>query len=314
MIAGDAFDLALVVTACAVALWVVAARALFTAVIGFIAYGLLVAIIWVRLAAADVAITEAAIGGGIVGILLLGAAARLRRFEATVADRPGPARRLAAALFCAAVSAAIVVAVMTLPDPAPTLGPAVAAHLSAFGVANPVTGVLLGFRAIDTLLETVVLLLALAGVWSLAPDRSWGLRPRPLHPAHPAEALEFLARLLPPIGIVIGLYVIWVGADEPGGKFQGGAILAAMWILVMIAGLRNAPATGSFGLRVLLVGGPALFFAVGLAGFALADGFLSYPEPVAKLVILLVELVLAPSVAVTLGMLVAGPPAGAARP
>ena len=35
--------------------------------------------------------------------------------------------------------------------------------------------------------------------------------------------------MLPPIGIVIGIYIAWVGADAPGGKFQGGAVLAAMW-------------------------------------------------------------------------------------
>jgi multisubunit Na+/H+ antiporter MnhB subunit len=38
--------------------------------------------------------------------------------------------------------------------------------------------------------------------------------------------------MLPPIGIVIGIYLFWAGADHPGGKFQGATILAAMWLLV----------------------------------------------------------------------------------
>ena len=44
---------------------------------GGLAYGLLLALVWVRLDAVDVALTEAAIGG-LSGILLVGAAARLR--------------------------------------------------------------------------------------------------------------------------------------------------------------------------------------------------------------------------------------------
>jgi multisubunit Na+/H+ antiporter MnhB subunit len=302
------FDLALAVTVLAVATWSVAVRATFAAVVAFVAFGLLVAFVWVRLAAIDVALTEAAIGGGIVSVLLLGAAARLRRNKVAVAERPGAAQRLVAAAFCAAVSLALATAVLTLPDPAPTLAPPVAANLPALGLGNPVGGVLLGFRAIDTLLETVVLLLALIGVWSLAPDLSWGGRPRALHPARLEDTLVYLARLLPPVGIVVGVYIVWVGANAPGGKFQGGTILAAMWILVMMAGLRNPPSVARSGLRLFLVAGPALFFAVGLAGFAIADGFLAYPASYAKLTILLIELVLTPSVAVTLGLLVAGPP------
>jgi multisubunit Na+/H+ antiporter MnhB subunit len=45
---------------------------------------------------------------------------------------------------------------------------------------------------------------------------------------------------LPPIGIVVGVYILWVGAIAPG-TFQGGAILAAMWLLIMIASLQAAP-------------------------------------------------------------------------
>jgi multisubunit Na+/H+ antiporter MnhB subunit len=313
MTIADTFDLVLAVTVLATATWSVAVRSRFTAIVAFIAFGLLVALVWVRLAAVDVALTEVAVGGGIVGVLLLGAAERLRRLKMTVAECPGAMQRLAAALFCAVVSVALAAATLRLPDAAPTLAPSVVANLSAFGIGNPVTGVLLGYRAIDTLLETVVLLLALVGVWSLAPDRSWGGAPPPLHSAQRADALVYLARLMPPVGIVIGVYIVWVGADAPGGKFQGGAIFAAMWILLMMAGLQDPPSLARFGLRLVLVAGPAAFLSVGLAGFALAQGFLAYPVSYAKLLMLLIELVLAPSAAVTLGLLVAGPPAGVSQ-
>jgi multisubunit Na+/H+ antiporter MnhB subunit len=107
---------------------------------------------------------------------------------------------------------------------------------------------------------------------------------------------------------VIAVYLLWVGADEPGGAFQGGALLAAMWLLAMMAGLTRAPAVSDRRLRLVLVAGPALFLAIGLAGFALADAFLAYPDACAKPVIIVIEAAKLLSVAATLGLLVAGPP------
>jgi multisubunit Na+/H+ antiporter MnhB subunit len=305
-----ALELTLAALVLGVAIWATVAPETSAAVMSFVAYGLLLALIWVALGAVDVALAEAAIGGGLGGVLLLGAAARLRTTEApAVAERPRPIVHLGAALLSAAVAAALTAAVLFLPDPAPTLAPDAAANAAATGMSNPVTNVLMAFRAMDTLLEKFVLLLALVGVWSLAPDRFWRGAPRLLRPDRPDGALVLLARVLPPVGIVVGVYILWVGAVAPGGAFQGGAILAAMWLLVMIAGLREAPEIGQRRLRLLLVVGPAVFLAVGLFGFALPGGFLSYPAGFTKPVIIAVEVVLTLSIAVILGLLVAGPPA-----
>ncbi|MBL1432678.1 MAG: hypothetical protein COC09_02740 [Gammaproteobacteria bacterium] len=51
---------------------------LFKAIVLFIAFGLLMALAWVRLDAPDVALAEAAIGAGLTGALLLAALARLK--------------------------------------------------------------------------------------------------------------------------------------------------------------------------------------------------------------------------------------------
>jgi multisubunit Na+/H+ antiporter MnhB subunit len=303
------FDLALAGAVLALAVWTIASREAFAAVIDFVAYGLLLALVWVRLGAVDVAITEAAIGAGLSGGLLIGAAARLRATEAAAAaERPGAMVRVVAAVCSALVAAALAVTLLSLPDPAPTLAPAASANLAATGVGNPVTAVLMAFRAMDTLLEKVVLLLALVGVWSLTPDRFWGGRPGPEQRVDPAGPLAFLARLLPPLGIVVGLYILWVSADEPGGAFQGGTILAAMWLLVMMAGLADAPPIRRRWLRWLLIAGPAIFLVVGTAGIWLAGAFLAYPIAWAKPLILLIEIPMTLTVAVTLGLLLAGPP------
>ena len=52
---------------------------LFKAIVLFIVFGLLMALVWARLNAPDVALAEAAIGAGLTGALLLAALARLRR-------------------------------------------------------------------------------------------------------------------------------------------------------------------------------------------------------------------------------------------
>ncbi len=289
--------------------WTISARQTYAATVGYVAYGLLVPLIWVRLDAIDVALTEAAIGGGLGGVLLLSAAARLRTTETEcAAEMPGRILRLGAAALSVMVSAALAAAILLLPDPAPTLAPAADANASATSLANPVTNVLMAFRAMDTMLEKVVLLLAIVGVWSLAANRAWGGQPGPRHQADPRGALAFLARLLPPIGIVVGTYILWTGADSPGGAFQGGAILAAMWLLAIMAGLTDTPAVRSRYLRLLLVAGPAVFLIVGLAGLCFGLAFLAYPLAHAKPLILFIEVAMTLTIAATLGLLLAGAP------
>ncbi len=120
--------------------------------------------------------------------------------------------------------------------------------------------------------------------------------------------LTFLAQLLAPVGILVGIHIFWIGSVAPGGEFQGATILAAMWILAMMAGLVDAPAVSRRWLRLVLVAGPAVFLAIGLAGFAMAGAFLAYPEAHAKLLILTIEVPVTLSIAATLALLVAGPP------
>ncbi len=305
-------DLGLAVLMLGLATWVLAAATTYRAAVGFVAYGLLVALAWVRLGSVDVALTEAALGGGLTGLLVLGAAARVTSGES---DTAGPPRalRLLVGLLCATVTAGLAAVVLLLPDPAPSLAPAAAANLPATGVGNPVTAVLLAYRAIDTLGESIVLALALVGLWSLAPDRAWNGRPGSLPTVPPTGALTLLAQLLPPFGILVGIHLLWVGADHPGGKFQGATVLAAMWVLVLIAGLREPPRVTSRLLRWLVVAGSLLFVAIGLAGLWWADAFLAYPDGLAKPLILAIEVGLTLSVAAILGLLVAGPPVETGR-
>lgn len=306
------FDFLLCVLIGAVALSAVLMRDLFTAIVFFIVYGLLAAIAWVRLNAIDVALAEAAIGAGLTGLLLVGAAARLKRDHGLLETGPSRgSRRLVVmtslAALCAAAAAAFVALVLSIPSENPGLRVHVEQNIAATGVSNPVTAVLLSFRGYDTLLEAVVLVAALAGVWSLTRDRFWrgtpGLRQR----ARPEGVLANFGRLLPPLGFLIGTHLLWAGTDAPGGAFQAGTVFAAVWLIVVMAGLVDVPAVSSARLRLLLVCGPAFFLLVGAIG-AVAGVFLGYQPAAAKVTILAIEILLTISIAVTLGLLVLGVP------
>ena len=94
----DVLNIGLVALILGLAVWTIVAREAYAAVVGFIAYGLLLTLVWVQLHGIDVALTEAAIGGGLTGALLIGAAARLRSTESPAhAERPGVLTRWLAA-------------------------------------------------------------------------------------------------------------------------------------------------------------------------------------------------------------------------
>jgi multisubunit Na+/H+ antiporter MnhB subunit len=299
----------------ALAVWIIAVRSTFAAVVGFVAYGIILSLVWMRLQAPDIALTEVAIGSGLTGVLLLGAGSRLRITEGNEnAHAPGVVVRVLAALLCAVVTVGLAIAVLLLPDPAPSLAPLVAANLAHTELGNPVTAVLIAFRATDTMLEVVVLLLALAGAWSLAPDRLWGGYPGLRHHADPDGMLVYAARRLPPLGIIVALYLFYAGADGPGGEFQSATVLAAMWLLGMLAGVTHAPPTGDRRVRALLVMGSTVFLVVGITGMFTAGAFLAYPAGWAKVFILTIEVPVTLSLAVLLGMLMAGAPERPVQP
>lgn len=300
-----AFDVILCALILGTAICAVAGRALFGAVVFFIVYGIFIGLAWLRLGAIDVALAEIAVGAGLTGVLLLGAVARLSRLETGTAAPHALVKRLLAGFGAAAVSAGLVWAFFTMPPLAGLQG-AVTANLAQSGVRNPVTAVLLNFRGWDTLLECIVLLAALIGVWSLTRNEVWGGRPGLRQHAKSGGVMDSFGRVLPPVGLLLGFYMVWVGSFAPGGAFQGGTVLAAIGLLVMMIGLLQVPHVSSLVLRGALVLGPLVFLVVGLAG-ALVGQFLTLPPAHAKVIILGIEVVLTLSIAVTLALLVIGP-------
>ena len=70
-------DGAIVVLLVGLALRLITTRDLFEAIVLFVAYGLSLALAWIRVGAPDVALAEAALGAGVTGALFLNAFKRL---------------------------------------------------------------------------------------------------------------------------------------------------------------------------------------------------------------------------------------------
>lgn len=166
-------------------------------------------------------------------------------------------------------------------DAGPRLAEQAFAGLPATGVSNPVTAVLLSYRGYDTLLELAVLLAALLGIWSLG-AASPGFQPAGL-------VLNGMVRLVVPLLVLAGGYLLWVGGYAPGGAFQAGALLGAAGVVMRLAGDETAGLPRIGAQRWLMAAGAGVFVLVGLATLAFGQGFLAYPEGWSKWLILAIE-------------------------
>lgn len=289
------------------ALAIVRTRNLFVAVMLLGIFSLLLAINFFLLDAADVALTEAAVGAGISTVLFIAALALTSEQE-----RVGTSRRWLSLLVVASAALVLIYATFDKPrfgDPdAPVLkhiGPwyleQTPHHLD---IPNVVTAVLASFRSYDTLGEVFVVFTAGIGVLFLLSARRPGSGREPHRQSDSAEIglrdeilLRVVGRLLVPFILLFGFYVQFHGEYGPGGGFQAGALIAAAFILyALIEGEERAlQALPQRALNVLMVGGTLLYGAVGVVGMLMGSNFLDYSvlaaDPVTgqKLGIILIE-------------------------
>lgn len=144
-----------------------------------------------------------------------------------------------AALLLAGLAACLLAAVLELPAFGAAEAPAhnevmeryVSQGLAETGAVNSVAGVILDYRAFDTLGESHVLFAALAAVMILL----LGQQEESASPAgDPDPVLRRSAGVLTPIILLFGLYVVLNGHLGPGGGFAGGSILGGALILCVI--------------------------------------------------------------------------------
>ncbi len=276
-----------------------ASKDLRRATVLFIGFGLLLALIWVRLRAPDVALAEAAIGAGLTGALLLSALRDELAASSRASTDPSPdAERVGPAVILTALTAGLAIVlgsalVDALNHPKPvSLADEVFANLHVSGVSNPVTAILLNFRAYDTLLELAVLLVAGLGILALGSARSGYAASSPV--------LSSLTHWLVPIIVLTSGYLLWAGAHAPGGAFQAGALLAAGGVLLHLAGYASGGLPRGIVLRGLLVIGVAVFLTMGLGTMLAGRPLLDYPPTWAGSLILTIEAAATLGIAATL--------------
>ncbi|MCC5812587.1 MAG: Na(+)/H(+) antiporter subunit B [Ectothiorhodospiraceae bacterium] len=276
---------------------------LFRSIVLFIVFGLLMALAWARLDAPDLALAEAAIGAGLLGVLLLGT---WRAMGSPDGDhrQPGRALQVIAAGGGMVLAVLVGIALHQLPVSEQAAGALALERLDEAATQQPVTAVLLNFRSYDTLLEMGVLLMALLGTWlarvplmeSLSGDDA----------SRGTELLPVALRVFVPVMLLVGAYLIWAGTHSPGGAFQGGAVLAAAGVLLALAGRLRGDTGDSLPLRMLLVLGLTVFSLAGLLLIPLQGAFMAYPPTLIYPVMLIVEYSLAVSIAITLVLLYTG--------
>jgi multicomponent Na+:H+ antiporter subunit B len=265
------------------ALAIVRTRNLFVAVMLTSIFSLLMAANFFILDAADVALTEAAVGAGITTVIFLGALALTAEREKVVHE----GRRLALVVV-AVLATLIIYSTFDKPRLGDPDAP-VHQHLAPWylektpeymDIPNVVTAILGSFRGYDTLGEVFVVFAACIGVLFIL-----GVRP-PQQAAQSPQVSglrhhlipQVVGRLLIPFIVLFGLYVQFHGEYSPGGGFQAGAIVATGVILYALlegeeAALRAVPRPV---LIALVIGGASLYGGIGVLCMLLGGNFLDY--------------------------------------
>jgi multisubunit Na+/H+ antiporter MnhB subunit len=207
-------------------------------------------------------------------------------------------RTLVIALTCLAFVAGLTTSILVIAgNPSPeTLPQLLDQSMGRSGVEHPITAVLLNFRSYDTLLEIGVLVIA--GIAGISMAKTTSLEDPELRTSD--SLLYALQRWFMPLMLVLSGYLLWAGADRPGGAFQAGAVLAATGVLMRLGGIPMDFIRPGLLLRLGLSLGFTVFLLVALASAIGGDAFLAYPPGMAKTLIVVIESVLTLSIAMVL--------------
>jgi multicomponent Na+:H+ antiporter subunit B len=109
------------------------------------------------------------------------------------------------------------------------------------GSKNLVTGIYLDYRLFDSLFEAGILLIAVSGVmWISQHEIEEKNANFMLDKYKTPELFITFSRLLYPVMLIFGFYVIINGHVSPGGGFQGGAIVATAILILYYIDIKKS--------------------------------------------------------------------------
>lgn len=112
--------------------------------------------------------------------------------------------------------------------------------LEETGAVNIVSGMILDYRAFDTLGESTVLFAAASSVMMLMRKEKKGKEITDKFSPKRDPIVKIVAKFIIPVLLVFGIYIVLNGHLSPGGGFSGGAIMGAALILYSSAfGYKN---------------------------------------------------------------------------
>lgn len=166
-----------------------------------------------------------------------------------------------AVLFCLALITVLLLTVSNLPVFGGADNPAsnevvqryIEDGLAETGAVNIVAGMILDYRAFDTLGESHVLFIAATCVLILLrSDKKMSQKKSSTKKRHMTEPIQdpilrVAATLLTPFVLIFGIYIVLNGHLSPGGGFSGGAIIGAG--LILAANAFGFEQTGKFFTR-----------------------------------------------------------------
>jgi multicomponent K+:H+ antiporter subunit A len=217
---------------------VVLHRRRWTALVMLSVVGLIVALIFVKFSAPDLALTQLSVEMVTIVLLLLA----LHFLPATTPRESSMPRKLRDAILAIAgggVTAVLTWAVLSRPYDS-------IAHwflensIPGGGGTNVVNVILVDFRGFDTLGEITVLAIAAIGIYMLLRDmrleapktdamgRPWSSDSHPL-------ILATFSRLLLPLALMVAVFIFLRGHNLPGGGFIAGLIIAVALVMQYLA-------------------------------------------------------------------------------
>ena len=250
-----------------------------TALILIGAVGLVVALVFVKFSAPDLAMTQLSVE--VVTIVLLMLALYFLPQQGTWDQ--GLARRLpdiAIAVAAGLGAMAMTWAVLTRPLES-IAGYFIDNSVPGGGGTNVVNVILVDFRGYDTFGEITVLALAALGIYALldglhlrAPERDEAGRPwdPDVHPL----ILSTFARVLLPLALLVSVFILLRGHNLPGGGFIAGLVTAVAMIMQYLAnGVIWTQSRLPANTHPLIAAGLSIAVLTGLASWLFGHPFLT---------------------------------------